>query len=332
MVDGAGRDGAMVDGARRDGADAARADAARATPARATPARATPARADVERADVEKARAGRAQAVDTGRRATLVALGAAGMTTALAATGFARASAASAPDAAPRAHRRAGPRPPAAWFGAELRRIPTTREVVALTFNAAWDEAGIDVVLAELRRRKLPATFFPTGAFARAHPAAVRAMAAAHGLGNHSYSHPYFDDLDTSERQEEVRRADAAIREASGAEPLPFFRFPYSATTDDSIADVNDLGYAVVEFTTDTNGYLGPEGGMTVDRVVRRAVDALAPGAVLQMHVGSNNGDGVVLDARALPRIIDAAQEAGYTITDLRGFLTDAGEADDAPG
>ncbi|GLV96628.1 polysaccharide deacetylase family protein [Streptomyces lavendulae] len=292
----------------------------------------------------------RAEVTDTGRRAALAVLGAAGTTTVLAATGAAPAhgagapapahgasmaapahgasTAAAAPDAAPPARRRAGPRPPAAWFGAELRRIPTTRKVVALTFNAAWDESGIDVVLAELRRRKLPATFFPTGAFARAHPAAVRAMAAAHGLGNHSYSHPYFDDLDTSERQDEVRRADAAIREASGAEPLPFFRFPYSATTDESVADVNDLGYAVVEFTTDTNGYLGPEGGMTVDRVVRRAVDALAPGAVLQMHVGST-GDGVVLDARALPRIIDAAQAAGYAITDLRGFLTDEGETPD---
>ncbi|GLV83098.1 hypothetical protein Slala03_27870 [Streptomyces lavendulae subsp. lavendulae] len=283
---------------------------------------------------MDREKADRAQVMDTGRRAALAVLGVAGMTTVLAATGVAPAhgasTAAPAPDAAPPARRRAGPRPPAAWFGAELRRIPTTRKVVALTFNAAWDESGIDVVLAELRRRKLPATFFPTGAFARAHPAAVRAMAAAHGLGNHSYSHPYFDDLDTSERQDEVRRADAAIREASGAEPLPFFRFPYSQTTDESVADVNDLGYAVVEFTTDTNGYLGPEGGMTEERVVRRAVDALAPGAVLQMHVGST-GDGVVLDARALPRIIDAAQAAGYAITDLRGFLTDAGEADEAP-
>lgn len=294
-------------------------------------------RAKVDRAKADRAEGDRAEGTDTGRRAALAALavlGAAGMTTVLAATGAAPAhgasAAAPAPDAAPRARRRAGPRPPAAWFGAELRRIPTTRKVVALTFNAAWDESGIDVVLAELRRRKLPATFFPTGAFARAHPTAVRAMAAAHGLGNHSYSHPYFDDLDTSERQDEVRRADAAIREASGAEPLPFFRFPYSATTDESVADVNDLGYAVVEFTTDTNGYLGPEGGMTVDRVVRRAVDALAPGAVLQMHVGST-GDGVVLDARALPRIIDAAQAAGYAITDLRGYLTDAGDAGETP-
>ncbi|MDX3533079.1 polysaccharide deacetylase family protein [Streptomyces sp. MB09-01] len=215
----------------------------------------------------------------------------------------------------------AGPRPPASLLGSEIRRLPISRKVVALTFNAAWDEAGLDAVLAELRRRKLPATFFPTGEFAEAHPAAVRAMGAAHGLGNHSYSHPYFDEIGTAERAEEVRRADAAIRAASGAEPLPFFRFPYSSTTRQSVADVNDLGYAAIEFTADTNGYLGPKGGMTVDEAVERAVDALTPGAIIQMHVGST-GDGVVLDADALPRIIDAARADGYEVIDLREFLS----------
>ncbi|MFE3282536.1 polysaccharide deacetylase family protein, partial [Streptomyces sp. NPDC059233] len=86
------------------------------------------------------------------------------------------------------------------------------------------------------------------------------------------------------------------------------------------VADVNDLGYAAIEFTTDTNGYLGPAGGMSVDEAVERAVDALAPGAIIQMHVGST-GDGVVLDAQALPRIVDAVQEEGYEVVDLRGLL-----------
>ncbi|MFC9292914.1 polysaccharide deacetylase family protein [Streptomyces sp. NPDC057011] len=257
---------------------------------------------------------------DVGRRTLLAGLVALGLTPCSGAAAAARRPAgrpaASRPDD--------GPRPPASLLGTEIRRLPTTAKVIALTFNAAWDESGIDTVLAELRRRKVPATFFPTGEFAEAHPAALRTIAAEHGLGNHSHSHPYFDDLDTGERAEEVRRADAAIRTASGAEPLPFFRFPYSATSEDSIADVNELGYAVIEFTTDTNGYLGPDGGVTADDAVRRAVDAFAPGAIIQMHVGSD-GDGVVTDAEALPRIIDAARSAGYEITDLRRFLTTEG-------
>ncbi|OLZ61315.1 transposase [Streptomyces amritsarensis] len=246
--------------------------------------------------------------VDRGRRAALAALLAAGLVPCTAA----RAAHGAAP--------RSGPRPPASLMGGEIRRLPTSRKVVALTFNAAWDEAGIDTVLAELRRRRLPATFFPTGAFADANPAAVRSIGAAHGLGNHSYGHPFFDGLSTAQRADEVRRADAAIRTASGTEPLPFFRFPYSSTTVDSVADVNDLGYAAIEFTADTNGYLGPQGGMSAEAAAERAIDALTPGAIIQMHVGSN-GDGIVLDAEALPLIVDAAEAEGYTFVDLRDFL-----------
>ncbi|MCM2580023.1 polysaccharide deacetylase family protein [Streptomyces meridianus] len=213
------------------------------------------------------------------------------------------------------------PSPVEHLFGSDNRRIPTDEKVVALTFNAAWNDAGLDTILAELRRRRVPATFFLTGDFADRHPEAARAMAAEHGIGNHSYNHPQFAELSSQEMTDEVMRADDAIRRATGAEPLPFFRFPYSETTEQGIAHVNALGFADIEFTADTNGYLGAAGGMTVDRAVARAVDALAPGEIVQMHVGASDGQGPVLDAEALPRIIDAVQERGYRIVDLRTLL-----------
>ncbi|MET8679741.1 polysaccharide deacetylase family protein [Streptomyces sp. NPDC004647] len=206
-------------------------------------------------------------------------------------------------------------------FGSEIRKIPTTERVVALTFNAAWDGAGVDTVLSVLRERKVPATFFLTGKFADTHPEVARAMAAEHGIGNHSYNHPSFDDLTSQEAEDEVLRTDRAIRAATGAEPAPFFRFPYGATTPQGIAGVNALGFADIEFTADTNGYLGTAGGMTVQKVVTRAMDALTPGEIVQMHVGTPDGGGTVLDAEALPEIIDAIHDRGYRIIDLRSLV-----------
>ncbi|MGW4895429.1 polysaccharide deacetylase family protein [Kitasatospora sp. NPDC004240] len=207
-------------------------------------------------------------------------------------------------------------------LGTEVRRIPTDDRVMALTFNAAWDETGLTEVLAELRRRQAPATFFPTGRFAEAHPGAVRAMAAEHGVGNHSHSHPELADLGPGELEEEVLRADTAIRTTAGTDPLPFFRFPYGETTPEAIDRVNELGFADVEFTTDTNGYLGQSGGMTVQRAVDRALAALVPGEILQLHIGVPDGNGPALDAQALPLIIDAVRARGYRIVDLRTMLT----------
>ncbi|MEV6318104.1 polysaccharide deacetylase family protein [Streptomyces sp. NPDC051776] len=210
-------------------------------------------------------------------------------------------------------------------FGSVNRTMPTQEKVVALTFNAAWNEEGLDTVLSALREQQAPATFFLTGDFAERLPDAVRRIAAAgHGIGNHSHTHPHFGDLTPAGRAAEVNAADEALREASGTEPLPFFRFPYGDTTPGQIAEVNGLGYADIEWTTDTNGYLGPAGGMTVEKVLDRALDALTPGEIIQMHIGQGTGEGPVLDAEALPDIIDAVRARGYRIVDLRTLLTPA--------
>ncbi|MGW7413943.1 polysaccharide deacetylase family protein [Streptomyces sp. NPDC054863] len=244
-----------------------------------------------------------------------------------------------APSGARAAARPAAPRPavtPASLeslYGRAVRTIPTSRRVMALTFNAAWDEAGLDTVLTVLRQQKARATFFLTGRFAERHPRAAHAIAAAgHGLGNHSHTHPPFKALTPAERAEEVTLAQDAVRRATGTEPLPFFRFPYGTTTPAQIAEVNAMGFADIEWTTDTNGYKGILGGMTVQKAVTRAMDVIRPGAIVQMHVGSLDGQVPVLDAEALPQLIDAVRTRGYKIIDLRTLLVQPSSAAEAPG
>ncbi|WP_369216704.1 polysaccharide deacetylase family protein [Streptomyces flavofungini] len=226
----------------------------------------------------------------------------------------------------PRSAPRADEKGLSALFGSENRVLSTPERVVAVTFNAAWNEAGLDRVLGELGRRRTPATFFLTGDFAGRHPRAVRRIAdAGHGLGNHSFSHPYFRKVTADVRRREVRAADRALREAGAGKALtPFFRFPYGETSPAHIREVNELGFADIEFTADTNGWKGREGGMTVDLAVGRALDALRPGAILQMHVGASQGRTEVLDALALPRVLDAVAARGYRVIDLRTLLTAA--------
>ncbi|MFD9823098.1 polysaccharide deacetylase family protein [Streptomyces violascens] len=125
-----------------------------------------------------------------------------------------------------RARRR--PLPRGGLYDREIRELPATARTVALTFNAAWDEQGLDTVLKVLRQQRASATSFLTGQFAERHPAAARAIAeAGHGIANHSYSPP-FGELTPEERAQEITRADRAFRIATGIAPLPFFRFPYA--------------------------------------------------------------------------------------------------------
>jgi peptidoglycan/xylan/chitin deacetylase (PgdA/CDA1 family) len=60
---------------------------------------------------------------------------------------------------------------------------------------------------------------------------------------------------------------------------------------------------------------------MTVQRVIDRVLAGLQPGEIVLMHVGSHPTDGSMLDAAALPRIVDAIRARGYTFVTL-GALT----------
>lgn len=211
---------------------------------------------------------------------------------------------------------------PAALRGQDVERIPTTRRVVALTFDAGASATGVPSILATLAREHVPGTFFLTGRFTEQFPAEARQIAAAHRVGNHSITHPRFSTLSTEQIRNEVLGAAATIRRVTGAGTAPLFRFPFGDRTEGNIAALNALGYVPVRWTVDTLGWKGTSGGITADIVVQRVLSALQPGEIVLMHVGSNPDDGTTLDAAALPRIISELRARGYGFVSLNALLS----------
>ena len=214
----------------------------------------------------------------------------------------------------------APPSPPGvgqSLLGQDVEVLPTSERVVALTFDAGGNAAGLESILGTLEAEGVPGTFFLTGRWADANPDGVAAIAAAgHRLGNHSVSHPAFTALPDEVLSEEVLGAEASIL-AAGGDPRPLFRFPLGDRDARTIAAVNDLGYVAVRWTVDTLGWQGTSGGMTAQTVCDRAVDALRPGEIVLMHVGSHPDDGSTLDADALPEVIAQLRAAGYSFATL---------------
>jgi peptidoglycan/xylan/chitin deacetylase (PgdA/CDA1 family) len=197
--------------------------------------------------------------------------------------------------------------------------------VVALTFDAGANADGLSSILATLKAEQVTATFFLTGNFVRAFPDPSRAVVArGHRLGNHSVTHPHFPSLTTSQIRTEVRDAEADIRARAGADPRPFFRFPYGDRDARTIAAINDLGYVAVRWTVDTLGWQGEE-SMSASKVVARVLDTAQPGQIVLMHVGSHPQDRSTLDADALPDVIAGLRQRGYSFVTLDALLTTAG-------
>lgn len=206
---------------------------------------------------------------------------------------------------------------PASLRGAEWERIPTSRKVVALTFDAGANADGVPAILRTLEATDTPATFFLTGRWTEAHPDLARRIASSYPVGNHSVTHPAFTTLSDAQVRREVGDAEGTITRIAGRSPRPLFRFPFGDRDARTIRLVNDAGYGSIRWTVDTLGWKGTSGGMSASAVVDRVVATAGPGQIVLLHVGSHPTDGSTLDADALPRIISELKARGYRFVTL---------------
>lgn len=199
--------------------------------------------------------------------------------------------------------------------------MPVADPLVALTFDGGSGAQGAVPILDTLERRGVPGTFFLTGRFARTFPEISARIGAEHLVGNHTDTHPDLTTLTDSAIRQEVRTAEQAVLAATGQDPRRFFRFPFGARDQRTIAVVNDLCYVPFRWTVDTLGWKGTSGGQSVATVEQRVLEGAPPGGIVLMHLGANPDDGSTLDADALPRIITGLREAGYRLVPLDRML-----------
>jgi peptidoglycan/xylan/chitin deacetylase (PgdA/CDA1 family) len=213
------------------------------------------------------------------------------------------------------------PPPPAALLGIDWTGIPTTRKVIALTFDGGANADGYAAIRTTLQRTNARATFFLTGEWVRTFPAQVIDVAQnGFMIGNHTDTHPHLPPLTDAQITAQLRRAETAILRANGTDTRPLFRFPYEDVDNRVLADVNRLGYVAVGWTIDTLGWEGTSGGITVQKVIDRVLTRARPGAVVLMHIGSNPKDRTTLDAAALPTVITRLRARGYSFVTLNAL------------
>ena len=181
--------------------------------------------------------------------------------------------------------------------------------VVYLTFDV--EGRGAPEVLATLRTKQVPATMFLLGNWADAQPALVRQMVTdGHALGHHSYSHPAFTQLSDAAARTELRRAEAAILQASGgASPRPRFRFPYGAGQGNQrlLQLVASEGYRAYFWTVDPQDWRGSSSATITQHVLTHSRN----GSIVLLHPAAPGTPG------ALPAIIDGLRARGFQFATL---------------
>jgi peptidoglycan/xylan/chitin deacetylase (PgdA/CDA1 family) len=204
---------------------------------------------------------------------------------------------------------------------AAVSRGNSTRQMVALTFDAGSDRGYTSQILQTLSANGIKASFSLTGVWAEANPDLVKAIAdGGHLIMNHSYNHPSFTGnstgegpLSTQQRIDQLDRADLAIRSITGRSTKPYFRPPYGDYDGSVLCDAYTAGYNyAVMWTVDTLGW----NGASVDQIVQRSLSNARPGTIYIMHVGSQSQDGL-----ALQRVIDGLKAEGYSFGTIADVL-----------
>ena len=189
---------------------------------------------------------------------------------------------------------------------------------VALTFDDGPNPPYTGHILGILARYQVPATFFCVGLQASAHPADIAGMAAAgHGLGNHTWSHPFLPDLTRAQLAEQLDRTDEAVsRAAGGREPGPF-RPPYGSRSPDVLRWLDERGSPIVLWDVDPSDWARPGAVVIAGRVLTQA----RPGTIILMHDGGGDRSQTVA---ALPLIIEGLLDRGFRFTLAAALLAQA--------
>jgi peptidoglycan/xylan/chitin deacetylase (PgdA/CDA1 family) len=217
--------------------------------------------------------------------------------------------------------------PKAGSLGEEITQGTTTLKQVALTFDcSAWvPRKCLEDILNTLERSGVRTTFFVTGQFIERYPDLFQRVAERHELGNHSYSHPNFPSLSPEEQRKELQRTEELAR-ALGYTTRPLWRAPYGARNSEVLRIAAEAGWPLhIFWSLQRIGDMWVSGDsqdwrdvspQQVQRNVLETIERLGAGTIVVQHGGSP------ATAEALPAILAAIQERGYTIVPVSALLS----------
>ena len=182
---------------------------------------------------------------------------------------------------------------------------------VVLTFDDGPWPNNTRAVLEALAKHCVKATFFPIGKHALWHPEILKEVAAAgHTIGGHTWSHANLSKAKGDKATEEIEKGFSAIKVALGAQPSPFFRFPFLQDPKDTLAYLGTRNIAVFSHDLDSFDFKMRKPEDVVKSVMTK-LERKGKGIIL-MH------DFQQATAKAVPELLDELKAKGYKVVHMK--------------
>lgn len=191
-----------------------------------------------------------------------------------------------------------------------------TRQI-ALTFDDVPDPRYTPYVLDVLKKHNIKATFFIVGSRARKHPDLVRRIVKeGHVVGNHSFNHPNFAKLSSSQFSQQILRSERIIQGITGLRPK-LIRPPYGEITEPQLRWARSSRYKIVNWNVDSMDWKG----LSPRQIRNNVVPHTGPGSIILMHAGGGTTTDLHGTIRVLPSMISELEGKGYSFVTLPELL-----------
>ncbi|MEW4325847.1 polysaccharide deacetylase family protein [Rossellomorea marisflavi] len=132
--------------------------------------------------------------------------------------------------------------------GDVIWEIPNRNNKVALTFDDGPDPVYTQEILKLLNKYEAKATFFLIGEKIKKFPYIVQQeIDAGHEIGNHSFSHPFFNTITKAQVDQEISNADSLIMKFKRHKPqLKLFRPPGGILSESDLQQIKRYEYKTI--------------------------------------------------------------------------------------
>ncbi|HWZ24325.1 MAG TPA: glycosyltransferase [Verrucomicrobiae bacterium] len=207
-----------------------------------------------------------------------------------------------------------------------IDQLGAAKKKLAITFDDGPDTRWTPKILDVLKAKNVPATFFIVGVSGSQWPELLkREYAEGHEVGNHTYTHPNFDDISHTQLRWELNLTQRLIESTLGVKSI-LFRPPYGIDHEPEYAEevaqlplAQDMGYVIVGQKIDPHDWKSPGGKQVpASEIVDNVLTQAAEGNIILFHDGGGDRSQTVA---ALPQVIDRLRAQGYQFVSVPDLL-----------
>jgi cellulose synthase/poly-beta-1,6-N-acetylglucosamine synthase-like glycosyltransferase/spore germination protein YaaH/peptidoglycan/xylan/chitin deacetylase (PgdA/CDA1 family) len=199
----------------------------------------------------------------------------------------------------------------------EIDQLGAVPKKLALSFDDGPDPHWTPKILDILKEKQVPASFFVIGEEAAKSPRLLqREYTEGHSIGNHTYTHPVFDEISPTQLRWELNITQRLIESTLGVKSI-LFRPPYGIDHQPEYAEevaqlpiAQDMGYLIVGQKIDPHDWRQPYGKqVAAQEIIDGVIQQADAGNIILFHDGGGDRSQTVA---ALPVIIDELRAHGF--------------------